>query len=103
MRVYISGAITGTTDYEKRFEAAECRLYKNGYNEVINPAAISALLPKGMPWSAYMEVMLSLLKYCDAIYLLDGWQQSSGARIELEYAMKLGLDVMEEGVYGEEQ
>lgn len=94
MTVYISGAITGTTDYEERFKAAEQQL--RGHN-VINPAAISALLPKDMPWSAYMEVMLPLLKYCDAIYLLKGWHQSSGARIELEYAIKLGLDVMEEG------
>ena len=96
MTVYISGAITGTTDYEERFKAAEHQLREEGY-DVMNPAAISALLPKGMPWSAYMEVMLPLLKYCDAIYLLKGWHQSSGARIELEYAIKLGLDVMEEG------
>ena len=96
MTVYISGAITGTTDYEERFKAAEPQLREEGY-DVMNPAAISALLPKGMPWSAYMEVMLPLLKYCDAIYLLKGWHQSSGARIELEYAIKLGLDVMEEG------
>ena len=96
MTVYISGAITGTTDYEERFKAAEHRLREEGY-DVMNPAAISALLPKGMPWGAYMEVMLPLMKYCDAIYLLKGWHQSSGARIELEYAIKLGLDVMEEG------
>ena len=96
MTVYISGAITGTTDYEERFKAAEQQLREEGY-DVMNPAAISALLPKGMPWSAYMEVMLPLMKYCDAIYLLKGWHQSSGARIELEYAIKLGLDVMEEG------
>ena len=96
MTIYISGAITGTTDYEERFKAAEQRMREDGY-DVINPAAISALLPKGMPWSAYMEVMLPLMKYCDAIYLLKGWHQSSGARIELEYAIKLGLDVMEEG------
>ena len=94
MTVYISGAITGTTDYEERFKTAGKQL--RGH-DVINPAAISALLPKDMPWSAYMEVMLPLLKYCDAIYLLKGWHQSSGARIELEYAIKLGLDVMEEG------
>lgn len=96
MKAYISGAITGTTDYEDRFEAAERWLYEHAFREVINPAAISALLPKGMPWYEYMGVMLPLLKYCDAIYMLKGWENSAGARIEHEYAQKLGLVVMEE-------
>ncbi len=94
--VYISGAITGTTDYEERFEAAEWLLYKKGFKEAVNPAAISALLPKGMPWDAYMGAMLPLLRYCDAIYMLRGWEKSAGARIEHEYAVKLGLVVIEE-------
>ena len=94
--VYISGAITGTADYEERFEAAECLLCKKRFKEVINPAAISALLPKGMPWDTYMEVMLPLLRHCDAVYMLRGWEKSTGARIEREYAVKLGLVVIEE-------
>lgn len=96
MTVYISGAITGTTDYEERFKAAEQQLREDGY-DVINPAAISALLPDGMPWSAYMEITLPILRYCNVIYMLRGWEKSAGARIERGYAIKLGLDVMEEG------
>ena len=35
--IYISGPITGTSDYMKRFEKAEKELTENGYS-VINPA-----------------------------------------------------------------
>ncbi len=96
MTVYISGGITGVDNYKDRFEAAERKLRENGYADVINPAAISELLPKTMPWCGYMDIMLPLLKYCDAIYLLRDWENSEGARIENLYAMRLGLRIMEE-------
>lgn len=38
-RVYISGAISGTNDYMKRFAKAQCDLIAQGY-DVINPVAI---------------------------------------------------------------
>ena len=39
--IYISGPITGTSDYMKRFEKAEKELTENGYS-VINPAKVNA-------------------------------------------------------------
>ena len=43
--IYISGPITGTSDYMKRFEKAEKELTENGYS-VINPAKVNAMLPE---------------------------------------------------------
>ena len=40
--IYISGPITGTSDYMKRFEKAEKELTENGYS-VINPAKVNAM------------------------------------------------------------
>ena len=34
-----------------------------------------------------MLVSLALLDACDAVLLLDGWQESKGARLELETAL----------------
>lgn len=93
-RVYISGPITGTDGYYKKFLNAEIHLRGQGY-DIINPAEITSSMPKDLPWDAYMDMTLPLLKYCDAIYSLKGWQQSTGARMEREYAIRIGLKIME--------
>ena len=40
---------------------------------------------------------MAALVQCDAIYLLKGWESSKGTRLELEVALALGLDVIQEG------
>ena len=51
--IYISGPITGTSDYMKRFEKAEKELTENGYS-VINPAKVNAMLPEDATWEEYI-------------------------------------------------
>lgn len=85
--IYISGKITGTDDYIKRFEVAENRLIKANGIFVINPAAINERLPKCCEYSDYMKVSLCLLSLCDTIYMLKGWETSAGARLEHDYAV----------------
>ena len=80
MRIYISGAITGTTDYKERFAAAEEKLKAAGY-EVVNPAKVTEVLPP-LSWETYMGICVPLLAICDAIYMLNGWRDSRGAKIE---------------------
>lgn len=81
MRIYISGAISGTTDYMERFAAAEEKLKAQGH-EVVNPAKVTESLPKSFTWKQYMRVALSAMAPCDAIYMLKGWEHSRGATIE---------------------
>ena len=38
---------------------------------------------------------LRLLFDCEAIYLIDNWQMSKGARIEYYIAKKLGMSIIE--------
>ena len=40
-----------------------------------------------------MAAELRAIKKCDAIYLLDGWQNSEGARKELATAIAYGLKI----------
>lgn len=96
MRIYISGPITGTTDYMERFADAERRLWDDGWDDITNPAAKNARFPEGTSWETYMGESLKMLCACDAIYMMRGWRGSRGARLELMVATELGLKVIEQ-------
>lgn len=83
IKIYISGKITGTTDYIQRFERAEKAL--SNYI-VINPAKVNAQLPIETTWNEYMQMSMAMLKMCNAIYMLKGWEDSKGANLEYEFA-----------------
>lgn len=101
MKVYISGAITGTYDYMERFKAAEDKLTSEGMN-VINPALINSNMPEDTTYEEYMTVAFCLLEMCDAIYMLKGWGESRGANREYGYALARGMIMMHERVKEDE-
>ena len=43
-----------------------------------------------------IEIELALLRSCDEIYLLNGWEESRGARRELKEALDHGLVIKQE-------
>lgn len=95
MRIYISGPITGTTDYRERFQAAEDKLRANGY-EVVNPAEVTASLPKSLTWEQYMGVAVCIMALCDSVYMLKGWQKSRGAKLEHKIMLGKGRKIFYE-------
>lgn len=99
MRVYISGPITGTQDYERRFAEAEMRLRACGY-DVVNPVRLNGIVPSGTDWEGYMRLSICLLGLCDRIYMLPGWKKSRGACMEYGYALGHGIAVYD---YGKKQ
>ncbi len=91
-RVYISGAITGVKDYSIRFCEAENYLKEKGYG-VVNPIYMDSVMSSA-DYEDYMRVDLFLLGMCDAIYMLEGWENSRGANREYGYALAKGMDIM---------
>ena len=85
-KIYISGPITGTTDYMERFEKAENYLKSKGYS-VVNPAKVNAQMPEDTTYEEYMKMSFTMLDMCDYIYMLTGWNTSRGANRELGYAL----------------
>lgn len=98
-KIYLSGPITGVSDYREKFAKAE-KAFADKY-EVVNPVAIGEVLQRlrrelGAPepeWKDYMKPCIQALVGCDAIVLLDGWKNSKGARLEKFIAEELMMYV----------
>jgi len=48
---------------------------------------VNAELPRDMTHEEYMKMSLCMLSLYDAIYLLEGWEESRGANREYGYAV----------------
>ena len=90
-RVYISGSITKDPEYRSHFIAAENKLRAMGM-KVFNPAKFDA--DPNKTWEDYMRNDITQLMRCRAIYLLKGWRQSRGAKLEYKIAKQLGYMVI---------
>lgn len=95
MKIYISGKISGTdlTETRKRFAAVAKATKRLGY-EPINPFENG--LSEHDSWEAHMLKDIADLLQCKAIYMLQGWEDSKGARIEHYIATKIGMPIMYE-------
>ena len=95
MKVYISGKITGTdlTHTRKRFSDVADKLQSLGH-EVTSPLCNG--LSETDPWEAHIAKDIANLLQCDGIYMLQGWEESQGARIEHAMAKDAKLIVFYE-------
>lgn len=93
--IYISGGISGRPpqEYNAHFASAAAMLEAQGY-EVINPLYNG--LPEDVAWHQHMRANIRLLTYCHEIYMLAGWERSTGASAEHALATALGLAVQYE-------
>lgn len=76
-KIYIAGGITGVPDYKEHFAKAEEFLKSKGAIPM-NPARMS----EGLEWKDYLHICLAMIDVCEAVYLLDNWHDSDGARAE---------------------
>ena len=87
--LYISGAVTGVKNYKVLFRTAETKLMRAGY-EVLNPIV---LCQDDWSWKMCMKRVLKAMLDCDALALLDNWEQSKGANIEVSLARQLEMPI----------
>ncbi len=91
-RLYISGPMTGHPGLNfALFRSEAARLRELGY-EVVNPAELNP--DPGTPWHECMKNDLKALLDCDSIVMLEGWEDSQGAHLELHIAHRVGIKVL---------
>lgn len=98
--IYISGKMTGEKNLNyPLFDGVAKSLREQG-KEVFTPSEIildkTGLSEWGI-YEGYMDICLEAVENCDTIYLLNGWNNSKGAKRELKRALELGLNVIMQG------
>lgn len=84
--------MTGLPEFNfPAFHAAAALLRAQGY-DVVNPAEINAA--GGLEYHEYLRADIKALCDCDTIAMLPGWEDSSGAHLEVHVAHRLGMKVM---------
>ena len=110
MRVYLAGPMRGVKHYNfPQFNDAAARLRKQGH-VVVNPADLdrkyngfdAMALPEDHDWGSIptefdLDVCIrrdiEAVLWCDAVVLLDGWEDSAGAKAEAAVAKWAGKKV----------
>jgi len=91
--VYLSGPMRGYKEFNfPEFYQKADDLRQLGYN-VINPAE-NFEGRTDLRYEDYMKLDIKQVTECDAIAMLEGWEKSDGARVELMVAQTCGLDVL---------
>ncbi len=93
MRIYISGKISGLphNEVEERFDDAEKLLSYLGF-DVVNP--LKNGLATHEKWIKHLCKDIELLHSCDAIYMMDNWTESRGARHEYDFALAENKNIL---------
>ena len=89
-KIYIAGKVTGEPIEvcSQKFAEAQQFYEKLGF-EVVNP--IKLVNDFNTPWKEAMEICLAALIKCDAVVLLNDWEDSKGAKIERQLAEDLDM------------
>lgn len=95
MKIYIAGKITGLprTEVKRKFQSAAKKLIAAGH-----AVFIPSVLPvyDDVSHDEYLHICYGIIDICDAVFMLEDWQQSKGARMELQYAADWGKQILYE-------
>ena len=100
-KIFLSGPISGRGNEESadHFMNAMERLFvKAGEAKITisiaNPVIFCQEVPKDADWHTYMKACVKRLADSDGIALLQGWEKSKGAKLEVKLAQDLHIPVV---------
>jgi len=93
MKVYISGKISGLDFKEVKAKFTEAEEFLNEIGiEAVNP--LKNGLSVDNAWIKHLCKDIEMLNDCDSIYMMEGWQESIGACIEYDFAVRTGKTIL---------
>lgn len=99
--IYIAGKYTGLkhTDAVAKFAYTKQQLIAAGFaaNHIVVP---TELVPEGTMYELAMEICITHMQRCGAVFMQLDWRESDGARREYDRAVELGKPIFYEDQNG---
>lgn len=98
--IYVAGPYTAETDWQRGIHIKKAcdvtaNLWRMGFYAVC-PHKITAFYGGLCEENVFIEGGLEILRRCDVVVLVEGWEKSGGTLGEVEEAIKIGLPVYED-------
>jgi len=95
---YVAGPYRASTPHDiveniRKAESVAIKYWRKGY-AVICPHKNTALLDGILPDDVWLEGSCALLARCDVCVMMQGWEQSEGARGEESMARDLKMEII---------
>lgn len=89
---YIAGKVSGLPKAQvtDKFNIVADRLSGMGY-KVVQPAAVTE---DPQTWESAVRNDIKKMLECDEVHMLPDWQESRGAQLERDIALRLGMHVV---------
>jgi len=94
MLIYIAGPYTG--DRDKNIQDARkvsIELWKKGHAVVCPHLNTAKMEDDGIEYDVILRGDVDIISRCDAIMMMENWEESSGASLEHKYAEGIGLPI----------
>ena len=91
--IYLSGPMTGLPEYNyPAFREASKKL--RDFGQVVFDPSEAFEGKTDLPKEVYMRKDIEMLLQADVVALLEGWEESKGAQLEVEVARQCGIPVI---------
>lgn len=96
--MFICGPYRAVTDTEvleniNRAEVWARKFWADGI-AVICPHKNSAMMGGDIPEDIFLDGYIEILRRCDILFVMPGWEKSEGARAEIKEARRLKMDIL---------
>ena len=95
--IYVAGAFRAETQWGihrnvLKAEEVGLQLWKMGFVPIV-PHKLTEFYQGECADSVWLDGCIELLKRCDIVFTVKGWENSRGAREEVKIALRLGIPI----------